>query len=57
VGFDLSATIRSKGIGELESRGLIRVTKQLVAPSAGGEPTFARDRVRNTYNYWESPVR
>jgi hypothetical protein len=47
--FALSPTIRSKGTAELEDRGLIRVTKQLVTPATGPAPTFSRDRVRNTY--------
>jgi hypothetical protein len=47
--FALSPTIRSKGTAELEVRGLIRVTKQLVTPATSLAPTFSRDRVRNTY--------
>jgi len=50
--FALSPTIRSKGTAELENRGLIIVTKQLVTPAIGSAPTFSRDRVRNTYKLW-----
>lgn len=45
--FSLSATVRSRGTSELVDRRLLRVTKQLVAPSP--TPSFARQRVRNTY--------
>lgn len=45
--FHLSATVRAQGTRELVERGLLTVTKQLVADS--GEQFFGRERVRNLY--------
>lgn len=47
--FGLSPTIRSKGTSELVARDLVRVTKQLVAPTSATTVTFSREKVRNTY--------
>lgn len=47
--FNLSPTIRSRGTAELEEHKLLKVVKKLVPPGTGTRKTFARDRVRNTY--------
>ncbi|MFI6573983.1 hypothetical protein [Nocardia fluminea] len=47
--YGLSSATRARGTAELEERGLLQVTKQLVPESPALAKSFGRERVRNLY--------